>query len=95
VAVGISAFLGAVSLPFEHFGWGRYLLVAAGVLLERGPHARFTGHELVPFYVKEGTRMGWVIATSLILGLLASCESLDKLCQSGWEGSLDRTAGNP
>ena len=38
--------------------------------------------------------MGWVIATQLILGLLASCESLDKLCQSGWEGSLDRTTGN-
>jgi hypothetical protein len=31
----------------------------------------------------------------LILGPLASSEPLDKLCQSGWEGSLDRTAGNP
>ena len=39
--------------------------------------------------------MGWVIATQLILGLLASCEALDKLCQSGWKGSLDWTAGNP
>jgi hypothetical protein len=30
----------------------------------------------------------------LILGLLASCEPLHKLCQSGWEGSLDRTVGD-
>ena len=32
---------------------------------------------------------------SLILNLLPSCEPLHKLCQSGWEGSLDWTAGNP
>jgi hypothetical protein len=31
----------------------------------------------------------------LILGLLASSEPFHKLRQSGWEGSLDRTAGNP
>ena len=94
MTVSVAVFLGEVLLPFEQFSWSNYLLVAVGVLFKRGPHARFTGHELVPFYVKEETRMGWVIATQLILGLLASCESLDKLCQSGWEGSLDRTAGN-
>ena len=95
MTVTVAVFLGEVLLPFEQFSWSNYLLVAVGVLFKRGPHARFTGHELVPFYVKEGTGMGWVIAIQLILGLLASCESLDKLCQSGWEGSLDRTAGNP
>ena len=32
---------------------------------------------------------------SLILNPLPSCEPLHKLCQSGWEGSLDRTVGSP
>jgi hypothetical protein len=36
-----------------------------------------------------------LISGDLILGNLVSSEPLDKLCQSGWEGSLDRTAGNP
>jgi hypothetical protein len=38
---------------------------------------------------------GDLISGDLILGNLVSSEPLDKLCQSGWEGSLDRTAGNP
>jgi hypothetical protein len=49
VAVGVATLLGQVLLSFEHFGWGGYLLVAAGVLLERGSCARLTGHGLVPF----------------------------------------------
>jgi hypothetical protein len=38
---------------------------------------------------------GDLISGDLILENLVSSEPLDKLCQSGWEGSLDRTAGNP
>src|SRR5918997_439788 len=39
-AVGIAALLGELLLPFKRLGWGNHLLVAAGVLLERGAHAR-------------------------------------------------------
>jgi hypothetical protein len=49
VPVGKTPLLSEVLQPFEHLGWGGYLLVAAGVLLERGSCARFTGHGLVPF----------------------------------------------
>jgi hypothetical protein len=42
-----------------------------------------------------GMRSKKLISGDLILGNLVSSEPLDKLCQSGWEGSLDRTAGNP
>jgi hypothetical protein len=42
-----------------------------------------------------GMRSKKLISGDLILGNLVSSEPLDKLCQSDWEGSLDRTAGNP
>jgi hypothetical protein len=43
VPVAVATFLGEVLLPFEYLGWGDHLPVALGVLLERGPCARFTG----------------------------------------------------
>jgi hypothetical protein len=39
--------------------------------------------------------MGWAVAALLILGLLASCEPLNKLCQASREGCLDWSIGNP
>ena len=47
VAVGIATLFGEFLLPFERLGWGNHLPVAAGVLFERGSHARLTGHGLV------------------------------------------------
>jgi hypothetical protein len=64
VAVGIAALLGEVPLPFEHFGWGNHLLVAAGVFLERGSHTRFTGHGIVPFCVKQESAKDWIYCYS-------------------------------
>jgi hypothetical protein len=43
----------------------------------------------------KGTEHSPRMSRDLILGLLASCEPLHKLCQAHWEGSLDQTVGDP
>jgi hypothetical protein len=50
VAVGVPPLLGEVLLLFERFGWSDHPFVAAGVLLELGSHASFSGHQLALFY---------------------------------------------
>jgi hypothetical protein len=46
VPISVATLFSEIPLPLEHLGRGDHLLVAAGVLLERGPCASFTGHEL-------------------------------------------------
>jgi hypothetical protein len=46
VPVSVATLFSEIPLPLEHLGRGDHLLVAAGVLLERGSCASFTGHGL-------------------------------------------------
>ena len=52
VPVSVAPLFGEVPLPLEHLGGGDHLLVAAGVLLERGSCASFTSHELYSLSTK-------------------------------------------
>jgi hypothetical protein len=60
VPVGVTPLLGEVLLTFERLGWGNHFPVATGVLLKRRSYASLSGHELVPFCVKQETTMGWM-----------------------------------